>query len=236
MQPVQQAIRPSRVWYLVAGALVVGAVVWLVAGVVLGLGSFVRQIEGFQRVPIPGQGEISFEEPGGYTVYYEGPAAGDETVAIPSFRLSLAPVGGGQEVEVRPYEGASLYTSGSYSGRAVGTVQIDQPGRFLLRADGEPQVVQAHVAVGEEIGRSLGFQVIPIALLLLFGAMVLAVVVAVRRQQGRRGRPTLATWGQGTLPAGWLADPGRRHELRYWDGQRWTEHVADRGTQGVDPM
>jgi hypothetical protein len=40
---------------------------------------------------------------------------------LPSFRMSLAPVGGGQEVTVRPYESASLYTSGSYSGRAIGT-------------------------------------------------------------------------------------------------------------------
>ena len=52
---------------------------------------------------------------------------------------------------------------------------------------------------------------IPIVLLLLFGGMVLAVVVAVRRHQAR-------------------------HELRYWDGQQWTEHVSDRGTQGVDPL
>jgi Protein of unknown function (DUF2510) len=236
VQPVQQPIRPARVWYLVAGALMVGAVVWLVAGVVLGLGSFVRQVDRFQRVPIPGQGEVRFDEPGRYTVYYEGPAAGDETVAIPSFRLSVVPVGGGQELTVRPYEGASLYTSGNHSGRAVGTVQIDQPGKYLLRTEGEPQVIQAHVAVGEEIGSNLGLRAIPIVLLLLFGGAVLAVVVAVRRQQARRGPPTLATWGQGALPAGWLADPGRRHELRYWDGQRWTEHVSDRGTQGIDPM
>jgi hypothetical protein len=235
VQPVQQPIRPSRLWYLVAGALAAGAVVWLVAGFVLGLGSFVRQVEGFQRVPIPGQGEISLEEPGPHTVYYEGPGAGDEAVVIPSFRLSVVPVDGGQELTVSPYEGASVYTSGSYSGRAVGTVQVDRPGRFLLRAEGEPQVVQAHVAVGQEIGGFGLLRAIPIVLLLLFGGMVLAVVVAVRRHQARHGQPALATWGQGPLPAAWLADPNRRHELRYWDGQQWTEHVSDRGTQGVDP-
>jgi hypothetical protein len=42
--------------------------------------------------------------------------------------------------------------------------------------------------------------------------------------------------GQGIAPAGWFADPGRRHELRYWDGQRWTEHVSDRGIPGVDTV
>ena len=74
---------------------------------------------------------------------------------LPSLRMSLAPVGEGQEVTVRPYEGASLYASGSYSGRAIGTFQIDQPGRFLLQTAGEPEAVPAHVAVGQEIGGSL---------------------------------------------------------------------------------
>ena len=33
----------------------------------------------------------------------------------------------------------------------------------------------------------------------------------------------------------WYPDPYRRHQVRYWDGARWTEHVADRGDQQVDP-
>ena len=36
-------------------------------------------------------------------------------------------------------------------------------------------------------------------------------------------------------PAGWFADPGRIHEHRYWDGTRWTEHVANAGVSAVDP-
>ena len=35
-------------------------------------------------------------------------------------------------------------------------------------------------------------------------------------------------------PASWRADPFGRHELRYWDGAGWTEHVSDAGIQGVD--
>ena len=33
---------------------------------------------------------------------------------------------------------------------------------------------------------------------------------------------------------GWFADPESRHELRYFDGARWTTHVADGGIAGVD--
>jgi Domain of unknown function (DUF4328)/Protein of unknown function (DUF2510) len=34
---------------------------------------------------------------------------------------------------------------------------------------------------------------------------------------------------------GWRPDPYRRHELRYFDGTSWSEHVLDQGTPGVDP-
>jgi hypothetical protein len=37
-------------------------------------------------------------------------------------------------------------------------------------------------------------------------------------------------------PPSWHPDPRGRHELRYWDGNEWTEHVADAGAQGTDPV
>lgn len=36
-------------------------------------------------------------------------------------------------------------------------------------------------------------------------------------------------------PASWHPDPFGRHELRYWDGGQWTQHVASRGRQEIDP-
>lgn len=38
-----------------------------------------------------------------------------------------------------------------------------------------------------------------------------------------------------SVEAGWLADPGGGHELRYWDGAAWTHHVSDQGAVAVDP-
>ena len=35
-------------------------------------------------------------------------------------------------------------------------------------------------------------------------------------------------------PAAWHPDPTGRHQLRYWDGQDWTEHVSDHGAQAID--
>ncbi len=36
-------------------------------------------------------------------------------------------------------------------------------------------------------------------------------------------------------PPDWYPDPLGRHELRYWDGSQWTEHVSSHGRQSVDP-
>lgn len=40
----------------------------------------------------------------------------------------------------------------------------------------------------------------------------------------------------GEHPADWYPDPGGKHEHRYWDGTRWTEHVSDHGRTAVDPL
>lgn len=37
-------------------------------------------------------------------------------------------------------------------------------------------------------------------------------------------------------PANWHPDPTGRHQLRYWDGTAWTDHVSDGGVPSVDPM
>lgn len=35
--------------------------------------------------------------------------------------------------------------------------------------------------------------------------------------------------------AGWHPDPYGRFEVRYWDGDKWTDHVSTQGTQSTDP-
>ncbi len=37
-------------------------------------------------------------------------------------------------------------------------------------------------------------------------------------------------------PPSWFPDPAGRHELRYWDGTGWTEHVSDQGVTRQDPL
>ena len=40
----------------------------------------------------------------------------------------------------------------------------------------------------------------------------------------------------GAHPANWYPDPAGRHELRYYDGAQWTDHVSSGGRQSVDPL
>ncbi|HUO47365.1 MAG TPA: DUF2510 domain-containing protein [Acidimicrobiales bacterium] len=40
--------------------------------------------------------------------------------------------------------------------------------------------------------------------------------------------------GSSGIAPGWLVDPTGRHELRYWSGTGWTEHVSDRGVPATD--
>jgi hypothetical protein len=104
-------IRPARFWYWVAGAAAAVAVVWLVLGLVLGLLWVTRQVEAFQRVPIPGAVQVSFDEPGGYTIYYEWEGLGAaEHVPLPSFNATLTSVSTGEQVSIRDY-GARRPTS-----------------------------------------------------------------------------------------------------------------------------
>lgn len=37
-------------------------------------------------------------------------------------------------------------------------------------------------------------------------------------------------------PANWYPDPLGRNELRYWNGDDWTEHVSNQGETSVDPL
>jgi hypothetical protein len=60
-------------------------------------------------------------------------------------------------------------------------------------------------------------------------------------QPSKEGRAQLSADGpppqaQSLQAATWAPDPLHRHELRYWDGATWTEHVADQGRTAVDPM
>ena len=52
----------------------------------------------------------------------------------------------------------------------------------------------------------------------------------------RAGFVTTSAPVHSTVPAQWATDPAGRHQHRWWDGNRWTEHVADNGVATTDPL
>ena len=253
-----QTIRPSRLWYGVAAAAVVASIVWLAVGAVpvarslnqqteeflRSPGKVQQQVDEFQRVPIPGEAEVSFAEPGGYTLYFEAAGAGEEEASTPPLSVSIVPAGGGQAVAIHPYRGSFRYSFPSHSGHAVGTFRIDQPRRFVLRAEGAPGAMPANVAVGRGIGFHIALPplwTVLAAVTLLVGGVVLAVVVTIRRTRARSRQQAPAAqpvaWYAGTTGGdGWFADPSGRHQFRYWDGRKWTELVSDGSTRAADSL
>jgi hypothetical protein len=194
------------------------------------------------RIPVPGQGELVFDTPGRYTLYYEGRGAVDETVALPPVTLSLSRRDDNVKIHVQPYDHFSSRTFGGYSGRAIGTAEVTVPGRYLLRAAVGTATPRANIFVEKEsaeanaltwlflaaiIGSPLGF----IAGVFLF---IVAVLV---RGRAAEARPSVSrsppVWQRGTVP-GWYIDPQRRYQLRYWDGQTWTVHAFHDGAQLID--
>lgn len=177
-------IRPGRVWYLLALALVVAGVVWLIVG----LSSVVNSVNGLQRVPAPGQGTVNLTHSGGYTIYYEGPGA--QSNSIPALHVTVTPASQGAAVAGLTSYGSNVtYSVNSHSGRAVLTLHVTKPGTFTVRAVGQ-RVTGADLAIGGGIGGGIVGTVVGSVLLVVvgvLGAIVLFVVRVVRRRSTRRG-------------------------------------------------
>lgn len=62
------------------------------------------------------------------------------------------------------------------------------------------------------------------------GPILTVIELLQNRRAMARLREIAAT---GVAPAAWLPDPSGRHVHRYWDGQVWTDHVADVSTDPV---
>jgi len=54
-------------------------------------------------------------------------------------------------------------------------------------------------------------------------------------ESAAKSTSTPSTSSSSAAPAGWYADPSGRFELRYWNGDKWTEHVSRAGQQSTDP-
>ena len=56
--------------------------------------------------------------------------------------------------------------------------------------------------------------------------MTMLLTGVIRRGRAARAARTAALAAR-VAPAGWFADPLGEHRLRYWNGEQWTDHVAN---------
>ena len=191
-----EPIRPSRRWYILAGCLLAAAVAcWSVA--VIGMFSWDRQIQGFQRVPVPGEGTVTLTQPGEYALYLEARGAccswmvGSQSGPLTSWsmRLAIAPANGGPKTLVHSWSGAPVsYDVGGHQGITGMSFTITQPGTYIVEAGHVYPPIVTDLAVGRDI---LWPTLLPLILLVagfvaLVGAVVSFVITAGRRRRARR--------------------------------------------------
>ena len=205
------AIRPSRWWYWIAGGMVAGAVV-CVALAVAGFFSVNRQIADFQRVPVPGQADVTFTASGGYVIYIEKPGqccsfnvstGNSGPFSSGSMDLALQPADGGPQVSVSTWQGITQsYGIAGHQGQAAAYFTIDRPGRYLLATGNATPGSIAGVAVGRGIGRGIlvPFILIAVGSLAALAGLVTGVVTVSRRR--KPGPPVTPPMGDGRSPAG----------------------------------
>jgi hypothetical protein len=188
--------RPSRAGWWITGLLFLAAVACVILAV-FGFASFRGQINGFQRINAPGQGQVTFASTGDYKLYFEGPGQGRGHA-----NLAMISASSGRPVKISALSGESAsYTLGGHSGQEVASFTISQPGRYVLRATPTSGATPADVAVGRGIGGGVvrGILFIVAAVLLFFAALITALITAIRHRRGRR----MAAPAQGApMPSG----------------------------------
>jgi hypothetical protein len=201
-------VRPPVWWFVVAGGLALAGIVGAVVLWVTGVMRLTDRVDDFTRIGVPGSGEVSIDDPGGYSIYHEYfGAASDGFGATPGVTVTDP---SGAEVALRSYTSSVTYDFGSHEGEGVYTFEAEQAGTYQVTTTGDST---STIAVGPGIGRGLvssivgGFVVGAIGVI---GGIVLAIVTGVRRGRSRR-MLNAARWGRPGppgAPGGWGAPPG----------------------------
>jgi len=201
-----EKVKPSGVSYLIPLLVfLVGAVVG-VALIVGGAKSYNDTINGFGRVPLNGQGVVSFSKTGNFTAYLEQPGI-DDTVFTPPVSLQMTKVDSGKPVVFRDYSGSGEYSNGGHDGAAINTFEIEEEGDYTLVTSGSGT---GEVAVGRSPFGRLKTGIISGILAGGGGfvlAIILAILLAVRRGRSKR-QLRAAHFGDGGYGAPGYGAPG----------------------------
>jgi len=176
-----EEIRPSRLYYGLAGVVFVGG--FVLFGVFLWRN--LRGLEeGLQQVVAPGKADLNLAAPGTYTIFHEHESVVGNRVystreSISGLECSLVRKDTGELVTLSRSTVRSNYSVGGRSGTSFLDFRIAQPGIYELSAhypEGKegPEVVLA-------VGRGFSLKIVTTVfggLGIVFGSMAIAVAIA----------------------------------------------------------
>ena len=199
-------IKPGKGWYWLGALLLAGGLLGGLALAVAGFLSLKNSVDDFGRFKVTnGQGSatVSFEKPGTYTIYYEshskvcqdltqsGSGCTTETVRgpkSPPAGLSITISKDGQDLDVSEAKNSFDYTLGDYTGKAVGSVKVEEPGAYSM-------VVQTRregdfaIALGKDVVSTIVPWLIGALALAVLGVILgLLVLILTGVKRGRRKR------------------------------------------------
>lgn len=174
----------SRVWYLVAGGLVMVAVAVGATGVMQASST----VEEMPRVVMPGRSEVVLPA-GTTTLYLETESrVGGTAYVVPGegvgFACAVRSEAGSTMPVTQPMSKVS-YTIGGFSGRNAFDVEIASAGTYILTCDAPEGTSQFVIAIGRGIGTWIVVGIVG-GLVPFSAAVVLALVVFFRRRRQLR--------------------------------------------------
>ncbi|HEY7448666.1 MAG TPA: hypothetical protein VH702_10995 [Vicinamibacterales bacterium] len=183
---------PGRVWYVMALLVLVAGAVAAGVFVYIRLDGLAHQLV---QVIVPGEADLTFHEPGTYTIYFE-----PESVVNGQIYRTTGDIAGlvvklssasGDPINLVPPSISSNYSIAGRYGEAVLTGTIEEPGQYRLSAayvDASNQS-EAVLAIGLGVPAKI-FTAILVALGIAICSFLLAVLVAivtfVRRRRATR--------------------------------------------------
>jgi hypothetical protein len=100
--------------------------------IALAVAAIVNAVSAFHTVDVPGSSVVTLKQ-GHYVIYYEDTFAVPEPVDVRGPNVSIRLAAGPQNtLPISGYGGSFTYTLGSYDGRAVGTFDPPDPGRYVI--------------------------------------------------------------------------------------------------------
>lgn len=178
--PTPQA-RPSGWWIALGVLTIVAGIIGAIVTGVLGFSRMNSAVNGFERVSVPGSGDVRLEADHDYTIYFEYNGASSTDLAQ-DLRVKLVDPAG-QSVKLETYGSETTYQLGGREGRAGISFHAAQGGTYHLASEGGSGVT---MAVGGGIGSSIATTILSafgIAGVGFILGLIIIVITVVRRSR-----------------------------------------------------